>query len=364
MKKLTKKNRDITKFLIPLLSILIALLIGAILIVIQGKDPIYAYLQLFSGAFSNKGRFGETIIKTIPLIFTGLAVTFAYRCSVFNIGAEGQFMMGALGATWFALSFKGAPHVVAIVGAFLSAFILGAIWGWIPGILKAKRGLNETINTILMNYIAIQVVSFAVKGPLRESNGQLPQTDLLEKAYSLTRFWPGTRVHTGLILALIMVGIVYYYIFWTSNGFRMRVVGLNSNAAEYAGIRVPLNYALALAISGGLAGLGGASEILGIQHRLMDGFSSGFGFDGIAIALISGLHPIGVVFSAFFFGVLRTGANTMQTSVGISTSLVDIVQGLVIFFVLAALAWQNIKSGKIKFFSKKQKSIEQKEANS
>ncbi len=359
---MAKKTRDISKLAIPVLSILIAFLIGAILIVMQGKNPLLAYSELIRGSLGNKGSIGETIIKTIPLIFTGLAVTFAYRCSVFNIGAEGQFMMGALGATWFALTFKGAPHLVAIGGSILSAFILGAIWGGIPGILKAKRGLNETINTILMNYIAIQVVSYAVKGPLKETNGEFPQTDMLEKAYSLTRIWPGTRVHTGLILALIIVGIVYYYIFWTSNGFRMRVVGLNNNAAEYAGIRVPLNYALALAISGGLAGLGGACEILGIQHRLMDGFSSGYGFDGIAIALISGLHPIGVVFSAFFFGILRTGANTMQRSVGIATSLVDIIQGLVIFFVLAAIAWQNLNKGNIKLFSKKQNSLSQKGA--
>ncbi len=357
-----KQNRDISTFLIPILSILIALLIGAILIAMQGKNPFLAYSELVRGSLGNKGSFGETILKTIPLIFTGLAVTFAYRCSVFNIGAEGQFMMGALGASWFALTFRNAPGIIGIPGAFLTAFILGGIWGAIPGILKAKRGLNETINTILMNYIAIQVVSWAVKNPLKETGGEFPQTDMLEQAYFLPRIWAGTRVHAGLILALIVVGIIYYYIFWTASGFRMRVVGLNNNAAEYAGIRVPLNYALALAISGAIAGLGGAGEILGVQHRLMDGFSSGYGFDGIAIALISQLHPIGVVFSSLFFGVLRTGANTMQRSVGISTSLVDIIQGLVIFFVLAALAWQNMNNGKIKIFNKKANLSKPKEA--
>lgn len=360
---MAKKTKDLSNLIIPIASILIAFLIGAILIIMQGQNPILAYSELIRGSLGNKGSFGETIIKTIPLIFTGLAVTFAYRCSVFNIGAEGQFIMGALGATWFALSFPGAPPVIAITGALLSAFILGGLWGGIPGILKAKRGLNETINTILMNYIAIQVVSFAVKGPLKETNGEFPQTDLLEKAYYLPRIWSGTRVHAGLIIAIVIVLIVYYYIFWTSSGFRMRVVGLNHIAAEYAGIRVPMNYALSLAISGGLAGLGGASEILGIQYRLMDGFASGYGFDGIAIALISGLHPIGVIFSSFFFGVLRTGANTMQRSVGISTSLVDIIQGLVIFFVLAAIAWQNLRSKNIKLFNKKPKMPLKKEAD-
>lgn len=335
-----KRELKLVPALLPFASVLLALIIGAVLIASQGKDPLLAYSHLLKGAFGNKGSFGETMVKTIPLIFTGLGVTFAYRCGVFNIGAEGQLMMGALGATWFALTFKFLPGYVLLPLAMLSAFVFGALWGAIPGYLKAKKGLNEIINTILLNYVAIQLVSWAVKGPLREP-GPFPQTPQLVESVWLARIWPGTRIHAGIIIALVCAVAVYYFLFHTAYGFKLRVVGNNRHAADYAGINVPLYFVLALAISGGLAGLAGGSEILGVQHRLMDGLASGYGFDGIAVALIAQLHPFGVVLASLLFGALRTGANTMQRAVGIPTSIVDIIQGLIIFFVVAATIIQN-----------------------
>lgn len=355
-----KDRIKINLMILPLASILLALLIGAILISSQGKNPIIAYGYLLKGAFGNSGSIGETLLKTTPLIFTGLAVTFSYRCGVFNIGAEGQLLMGALGATWCALIFKELPMIILLPLCLIFSIFLGAFWGGIPGYLKAKKGINEVIATILMNYIAIQLVSWAVNGPLKE-DGPFPQTAKLVQSSWLPVIWHGTRLHAGIIIALISMILVYYFLFHTAYGYKLRVVGINCIAANYAGINVPFYYVLALAISGGLAGLGGAGEILGVQHRLMDGLASGYGFDGIAVALIAQLHPMGVIVSALLLGALRTGANTMQRAVGIPTAIVDIIQGLIIFFVVAAT---NIKlPGKLKAkFERiaKMKSLEEK----
>jgi ABC-type uncharacterized transport system permease subunit len=346
-----KKKINLAPALLPVLSIIFALLIGAILIASQGKNPIEAYGFLLKGAFGNKGSIGETLVKTLPLILTGLGVTFAYQCGVFNIGAEGQLMMGALGATWFGLTFKFLPATILLPVCLLGAFLFGVLWGAIPGYLKAKKGLNEIINTILLNYVAIQLVSWAVKGPLREK-GPFPQTPLLVQGAWLPKIWHGTRLHAGVFVGIMCAILVYYFLFHTAYGYKLRVVGLNRHAAEYAGINVPFNFIMALAISGGLAGLAGAGEILGIQHRLMDGLSSGYGFDGIAVALIAQLNPFGVLLASLLFGALRAGANTMQRAVGIPTSIVDIIQGLIIFFVVASTTIQNSKQV-MNFFRKK-----------
>jgi len=357
---MNKKKINFSFPYLPVLSVLISLLIGAILIAYQGVNPLVAYSHLIQGAMGNLGSFGETIVKTTPLIFTGLGVTFAYRCGVFNIGAEGQLVMGALGGTWFALTFSSLPRFLMLPLCLLSAFLFGAIWGGIPGYLKAKRGLNEIINTIMMNYVAIQFVSWAIKGPLREE-GPYPQTPMFSENAWLTRFIPRTRIHTGIIIAVVCAALVYYFLFHTVYGYRIRVVGSNRHAAEYAGINVNLNFVLAMMISGGLAGLAGACDILGIQHRLIDGFASGYGFDGIAVALVSQLNPFGVILTSFLFGALRTGANTMQRAVGIPTSIVDIIQGLIIFFVVAATSLEHANINIPKLRTKKQLVAESKE---
>ncbi|RJQ06233.1 MAG: ABC transporter permease [Bacillota bacterium] len=314
---------------------MLALLIGAVLILIQGKNPVLAYGFLLQGALGNKGAIAETLVKATPLIFTGLAVTLAYRCGVFNIGAEGQLLLGALGATWAAIYLE-VPAFLVLPVSLLAGFLAGGLWGAIPGYLKAKRGLNEIINTILLNYVAIQVVSYFVTGPMKEPPGYFPQSAQVPQAAWLDKILIGTRLHSGLILGLVFAAVVYYFLFHTTYGFSVRLVGTNRDAAEYGGINVPRNFVLAMLLSGGLAGLAGSVEILGVRHRLMNGIASGYGFDGIAVALLGNLHPVGVVIASVFFGVLRTGANTMQRAVGIPASVVGIIQALVIFFVVAA----------------------------
>ncbi len=322
--------------LLPLASIILALLVGALIMLLQGVNPLHAYIYLFRGAFGNRGAIGESVAKTIPLIFTGLAVTFSYRTGVFNIGAEGQLLIGALCAIWISMLFASLPGMVLLILMLIAGSLGGFLWGAIPGWLKARKGINEIINTILMNYIALQLVSYAITGPLKEPPGYNPQTPAIPQAARLVRIIARTRIHSGLFIALAAAVLIYYVLFHTAFGYKLRAVGLNRHGARYGGIRVERSIILALAISGALAGLGGAVELSGIQYRLIEGFGTGYGFDGIAVALIGQLHPVGVVLSAYLFGVLRTGANTMQRAMGIPTSVIDIIQACVIIFVVGA----------------------------
>jgi ABC-type uncharacterized transport system permease subunit len=320
-------------FLLPVIAVLASFLIGSIFLLILKINPIEAYTALIKGAFGNQRLITTTIIKSIPLIFAGLAVTLAYRGGVFNIGAEGQLYMGALFAVWAGTELA-MPYPWHLIVALLLGILGGMIWGAIPGYLKATRDMNEIIVTILMNYIAIFTVSYFVHGPLKEE-GWNTQTPLVADTAKLPLVWEGTRLHAGFYLALLAVVIVYILLFHTTLGYRIRMVGINKDSARYAGIRTTAIMALAMALSGGLAGLAGAGELLGVQYRLIDNFSPGWGFDAIAVALVGRLNPIGTLIAAFFFGALRNGANSMQTAVRVDVVVVYILQGLAIIFLIA-----------------------------
>ena len=298
--------------LLPVIAVLASFLVGSVLLLILGINPIEAYSALVQGAFGSQRLLATTLVKSVPLIFTGLAVALAYRGGVFNIGAEGQLYMGALFAVWAGTVLK-LPVVLHMMVALLFGVLGGMIWGAIPGYLKAARNMNEIIVTILLNYIAIFTISFFVHGPLKEE-GWNTQTETVSDAARLPIIWQGTRLHGGFILALIAVAAVYVLLFHTTLGYKIRMVGMSRDGARYAGIKTPTIMALAMALSGGLAGTAGAVELLGVQNRLIDNFSPGWGFDGIAVALIGRLHPVGVLAAALFFAALRSGANSMQTA--------------------------------------------------
>lgn len=343
-----RKWKGLNKLLISLAAIVISLALGAILIVIEGNNPLEAYAILFSSVFSNQVNFGEAVIKAVPIAFTGLAVVVAYRCGTFNLGAEGQLLLGAAGCIWFATSFSHLPVPVVLLCCLLIGGIAGALWGLVPGLLKAKYGINEIITTILMNYVAAYLVSWLVNGPLQEASGHNPQTDAIEKFLRLPILVKTTRIHLGVVLLILLSIAIYYYLFYTAGGFRMRAVGLNRDAAECSGINIRSNVLKAMLLSSAIAGIGGAIEILGVQFRLIDGFGSGYGFDGVAMALIGQLQPFGVLFTAMLFGILRTGANSMQRLAGIPASVIDVIQALIIFFVVSAGSIQLIRRPKKK----------------
>lgn len=322
----------------------VALALGAALIAWMGIDPRRAYRALFRGSLGSVYGVGESLVKATPLILTGLSFALAFRCGLINIGAEGQLYFGALGAILPAAYLTGLPAALHLPLALLGAFIAGALWGYLAGWLKVRFGAHEMITTVMLNYVAIHIVGFLVTGPLVEPPGMLPQTPLAAPTAQLPRILPGTRLHLGLIVALASL-IFYHVLLWkTPRGFEIRVVGLNPHAARYAGIDAASQTTWAMAVAGGLAGLAGAGEVLGVQLRLRTGLSSGLGFDGMAVALLGGNAPAGIFLAALLFGVLRAGGNTMQMLSGVPVGIISVIQGLVILFVVAEhgrkLAWR------------------------
>lgn len=333
-----KMKNNLIKILVPVLSIVFSFVVGMIIIKAIGGNPFEAYMYLFKGALGNKSNIGETFVKATPLIFTGLSATFAYRCGVFNLGGEGQFIMGALISIWIATTWKMFSGVPMLIISLTMGAVVGGIWGAIPGILKITRGLNEMIVSIMLNYVALLFMGYLYSSPLREAN--LPQTAAVTD--KLSRIVEGTRVHTGIVIALLVAIAVYYFLFYTASGFKLRAVGFNETASKFNGLPVKRLILISFIVSGAIAGLGGSVELHGTQFRLMNGFGHGYGFTGVAIALIGMLNPIGTVLVAYLFAILEAGATTMQVGSGMPTSIVDIIQALVIVFAVAGTAFTNL----------------------
>jgi simple sugar transport system permease protein len=331
-------KNNLIKGFIPIISILLALLTGALLIALIGGNPKLAFEYLLKGAFGSKNNIGETLVKATPLIFTSLAAAFAYKCGVFNLGGQGQFVMGAVASALVATTQNSLEGLPLIIVSLTAGAIAGGLWGMIPGILKITRGLNELIVSIMMNYIAILFMGYLYTAPLRD--GSVPQTAAVRA--NLSRLMEGPRTHTGIIIAVVLALVVYYFMFHTSAGFKLRAVGMNQTASFYNGFPVKRLMLIAFVVSGAIAGLGGSVELHGTQNRLMSGFGDGYGFDGVAIALIAQLNPIGSVIVAYLFAVLRTGAMTMQVGTGLPTAVIDIIQALIIVFAVAGSALTNM----------------------
>lgn len=315
-----------------------ALAAGAAVMAAAGISPWSAYPVLWEGAAGSADSIKETLVKATPLLLTGLAYSFAYRCGLFNIGAEGQLYAGALAGTAAALLLPPLPGWLHLPLALLCGMAGGALWGGIAGALKAGRGASEIINTIMLNYVGLYVVSYMVTGPLRDAGGSLPQTAAIPLAAELPRLL-GSRLHAGVFVALGAALIAYLLLHRSAWGYEIRSAGSNWRAAEVMGMPVRRNTVLVLMASGGFAGLAGWVEIAGVQHRLLQNFSPGFGYDGIAVALLGGAHPLGNILSALLFGGLRSGANAMQRATGASTSLVYVIQAVLIILLLCNRYW-------------------------
>ena len=327
------RERTLT-ILVPIISVLLALVVGGIVIACLGKNPIQGYALLFSGSLGTPQKFASSLVSACPLIFTALAAAFAYRCGVFNLGGEGQFIMGAVSAIVFLLV-TGIEGIVGTVLAILVGTVVGALWAALPGIMKITRGLNEMITSIMLNYVATLFMGFIYTNAFRD--GGNPQTPSVADSVMLAKI-PGFRIHTGVILAIVLGLVVAYVISKTSFGFKIRAVGLNPLASKVNGFNVKFLVVAAFVISGAIAGMGGAVELLGKQYRLMSGFGSGFGFDGVAIALIAQLNPLASLLVAIFFGALTTGASSMQVGIMVPTAIVEIIRALIIIFSVAGVA--------------------------
>ncbi|SFZ85432.1 simple sugar transport system permease protein [Devosia enhydra] len=317
-----------------IIAVLLALACGAILIALWGVNPVSAYGALLNGAFGNLNSIAETLLRAIPLTCTGLAVAFAFRAGTFNIGAEGQLMFGGAAAAAVGLALPHLPPLLLIPSMMGSAMIAGALWSLLPGVLKLRFGANELITTIMLNYVAIHFISFLLYGPMQESAGYLAQTDRLDRATTLPQLIERTRLHIGFLIVLGVVALSHFALWHTSWGYKLRVVGLNARVALNSGMAVTALTVSAFLVSGALAGLAGYMEVVGVQRRMIEGLSPGFGYTGIIVALLGGTSPLGVLAAAILFAALQVGATTMETAEGVPSTLATIIQGLVVLFVI------------------------------
>jgi ABC-type uncharacterized transport system permease subunit len=335
---------------VPLLAAILGLLVGAVIILLLGANPVEAYLAMAQGAFGTPNALADSLVKAGPLLFVGVGTCIAYRGGVINIGGEGQLVMGALSATTVALALPGLPGWLLIPLALIGGLIGGGVWAGIAGALKARFRVNEVLSTVMLNAIAVQLMNFLLRGalidPTELANAiRIPQTQRFPLAADLPRLVP-TRLHLGIAIGVAVAILVYLLLWRTTVGYRIRAVGLNLFASRYAGINVNRYQVLAMTLSGALAGLGGAVEVLGVNHRLFtDGSATGFtgnaGFNGIVAALFGGLHPIGTLPAAFFFGALLVGANSLQRTVQVPSAFVTTLDGLVVIFVVASQRWSR-----------------------
>jgi simple sugar transport system permease protein len=369
--------------LVPVLAIFTALVVSAVLILASdvkvltayshffqnpggalaatGKAIADAYGALFLGAIGNPGEMAraigtyfatgdtkpliaafwplsESLVTSTPYIFAGLAVALGFKCNLFNIGVEGQLYIGALASVWIGYNVTGLPAIIHMPLAFLGGALAAALWAAIPGYLRARTGAHEVINTIMMNYIAFRLADWLVNGPMKRGGaaGHIPITPSILPSAEIPKFFPDPiRFHAGFFIALGIAALVYWFLWKTTLGFEIRTVGANMRAARYGGINVGRNMVLAMALSGALAGMAGANEVLAVNHNVAGAFSPGYGFDSIALALLGKSHPLGVVLASLLFGTLRNGATRMQSLADIPIDIIVIVQAMVIMFIAA-----------------------------
>lgn len=312
-------------------SILLSILIGSFFLMINGYSPLVAYQNILIGAFGNQYAIGETLLKTTPLLFTGLAVAIAFQAGLFNIGGEGQLLMGALATAMVGQLNLGLPAILHVPLALATGLLAGAAWGGLAGLIKARFGAHEVIITIMLNYIAFLLTSYMVNYPWK-AEGMVPQTNEVVATAQLARLIRGSQLNVGLFIGLAAVIVAALFLKKTVLGYEMRAVGFNPPASQTAGINAALISVLAMAIAGSAAGIGGGVEILGVHERFIQGFSPGFGYDGVAVAVLANNQPWLVPLTAVLFGILRAGGAYLERSTNIPGDFAMLIQGLVIFF--------------------------------
>jgi simple sugar transport system permease protein len=363
-----------SSLVIPVLAIFSGLLLGGIIVALSTENvytlwstsPLQAisngfeagweaYVTLFTGALGTPAKiiaalqggdaleirrafnpFFESLVRSTPYIFAGLAVSLGFRTGLFNIGVEGQIFMGGIFSVWVGYSFTGLPAYIHLPFAFIAGALGGALWGFIPGLLKAKTGGHEVINTIMMNYVAFRLTDWLLREPMKRPGSPNPLSPIIEGSARLPQFFQDPiRFHLGFFIALATAAVVYWFLFKTKWGFDLRTVGANPRAARYAGMNIVKSTIVAMSLSGALGGMAGANELLGVNHHLSQSFSPGYGFDSIALALLGRNHPVGVVLAALLFGTLRNGATRMQAAAGIPIDIISVMQALILAFIAA-----------------------------
>lgn len=320
----------------PVVAVILSFVVSSVIIILQGMNPLEAYLAIFKGAFGSVGAFANTCVRTTPLLIGALGMTLGVRGGIFNVGAEGQLYIGAAAATTVGLIPLPVPSWLHITLSLLAGVIGGALFALLPAYLRAYRGISEIVVTIMLNFVGIYFVSYLIHDPnlLAQENVSYAQSRNILDSASMPIMVKGTSMHIGIIIAVVLAFILYFVLNYTRFGFRTRMVGANPEAAHYAGINVKSSIILTFLLVGGFSGLLGAVEILGLKHSLYDSFSGGIGFETVTVALLGGTNPLGVIVAAFFFGGLRAGGNLMQQTVGVSTFMVQVIQALSVLFIV------------------------------
>jgi len=335
------------KVLIPIVAVLVTFLITSIFIILAGANPFEAYYNFIIVPLSTRFSALEVLVKATPLIFTGIAVTFAFTAGYYNIGAEGQLYAGAVAAAWVGATFTSLPAIAAVPLMLVLGFIAGLLWALIPALLKVKLKVDEVVTTLLMNSIIMYFISALLNGPWRDPETGWPKSPEFFEAARFVQLIPKSRLHLGFVIAMVVVLIVYFIIKRTPLGLQMRAVGASKAGAQFAGINVNRTMLIAALVSGGIAGLAGVSEIAGIHYHLISELSGGYGYTGIIVATLGGLNPIGATIAALFIGLIDTGAQTVSRVLGVPVYLGDVVQSTLLLVTLAMLLLQNYRIKRI-----------------
>lgn len=345
---MNRQFKILYKSAIILIAIIATFLIGSIILLTINANVFQTYWVILTEPLKNKIQLTEVIIRAIPLSIIALGITVAYRSGTINIGAEGQMAIGILTATAAALTLYNIPRPLNIFLIIIAGMLGGALWGFIPGILKAKLKVSELLSTVMLNYIAAQFYTFFLRGPMIDPaeltmGSGTPQSMRLEKTVWLNRLIRGTRLHTGIFIVIVLAILIYIFLWKTSFGYKLRAAGASEKAAKYGGIKVAFFVTISMVISGAFAGIAGSVEVLGVHHRAIEGITSGYGFSGLVVALFGGLHPVGIIPASFFFGVLLVGADMTQRIVGVPANMVQVLEGIIILVIVATQEVMNDK---------------------
>jgi len=320
--------------LFPVWSVFFGLALSGAMLFFLDLDPFDVYGRMVTYAFRDMYNFADIFAKAAPLILTGLAFGFAFRAFLFNIGAQGQFYIGCLATVSCALYLDALPGFILLPLCFAVSALAGGAWGALIGYAKARFNANEFLISLMSTYVAVAIMNYLIRGPLIESKGEYPQTDVIVSHAIIPKLIPNTRLHWGFVIALLVAALAYFVLWKTTLGFQIRAVGMNRESARYAGIREKRVFVIVFLISGAFAGLAGFMEVNGIQHMLVQGFNPAIGAEGIGIAILGNAHPLGIVFAAILFGALKVGGNMVVQTSPVPSSIIGIMEGFVMLSVI------------------------------
>lgn len=328
--------------LTTILAVILGLVLSGLLMLLLDINPINAFSILFTSLFRDAYTFADIFVKATPLIFTALSFAFTYKANLYNIGAQGQFYIGAVVAAAVSLLLQDKlPGLLVLLIVLILVMVSSGIWGSFIGFVKAKYNANEFLVSMMSTYVALNLMNYLLRTVMKEAKGEYPQTDSLAKAVWIPKMIKGTRLHYGFLIALVTAILIWVLLYKTPLGYRIRVVGYNANAARLAGINARKVYILAFFISGALAGMAGFTEVNGVQHLLLQGFNADIGSAGLGIAILANANPIGIIFAAILFGALRVGGLIMGQAANVPASIIEVMQGFVMIFVILSYYVRN-----------------------